>query len=153
MGSRSVACASTRAWSTASPTRPAAARWRATWASCDRCALSVLATVVSHAAPDRAVVDAGAKALTLDRGAHGLELLPGYGQARGRGDITIAGLSEEHGWLRLERSTAGDLAVGTRLEITPNHACTVVNCFDTATVIRDGAVVAQWAVAARGRMS
>jgi D-serine deaminase-like pyridoxal phosphate-dependent protein len=119
----------------------------------DRCALSVLATVVSHAAPDRAVVDAGAKALTLDRGAHGLELLPGYGQARGRGDITIAGLSEEHGWLRLERSTAGDLAVGTRLEITPNHACTVVNCFDTATVIRDGAVVAQWAVAARGRMT
>ena len=119
----------------------------------DRCALSVLATVVSHAAPDRAVVDAGAKALTLDRGAHGLELLPGYGQARGRDDITIAGLSEEHGWLRLDRSTAGDLAVGTRLEITPNHACTVVNCFDTATVVRDGAVVAQWTVAARGRMT
>ena len=119
----------------------------------DRCALSVLATVVSHAAPDRAVVDAGAKALTLDRGAHGLELLPGYGQPRGRRGITVAGLSEEHGWLALEASTAGDLAVGTRLEITPNHACTVVNCFDTATVIRDGDVVGQWAVAARGRMA
>jgi D-serine deaminase-like pyridoxal phosphate-dependent protein len=120
----------------------------------ERCALSVLATVVSHAAGDRAIIDAGAKALTLDRGVHGLELLSGYGHTKGRADITIAGLSEEHGWLRLDGSGAGlDIAVGDRLEITPNHACAVVNCFDAATVVRDGAVVGRWAVAARGRMT
>jgi D-serine deaminase-like pyridoxal phosphate-dependent protein len=117
----------------------------------DRCALSVLTTVVSHAAPDRAVVDAGAKALTVERGAHGLDSLSGYGQPLGRGGITIAGLSEEHGWLRLD--PPAELAVGTRLQVTPNHACTTVNCFDTAAVIRDGDVVARWAVAARGRMT
>lgn len=120
----------------------------------ERCALSVLATVVSHAAPDRAVIDAGAKALTLDRGAHGLEQLSGYGEVRGRNDIMVAGLSEEHGWLRLGASTStASIAIGDRLQITPNHACTVVNCFDSATVIRDGAVVDRWAVAARGRMT
>jgi D-serine deaminase-like pyridoxal phosphate-dependent protein len=120
----------------------------------ERCALSVLATVVSHAAPDRAIIDAGAKALTLDRGAHGLELLSGYGQVRGRDGVTIAGLSEEHGWLRLDGPDAGpEIAVGDRLQITPNHACTAVNCFDSAAVVRDGAVVDRWAVAARGRMT
>lgn len=120
----------------------------------ERCALTVLSTVVSHAAADRAVIDAGAKALTLDRGAHGLELLSGYGQVRGRDDITIAGLSEEHGWLRLDRSARErHIAVGDRLEITPNHACTVVNCFESATVISNGAVVACWHVAARGCMT
>jgi D-serine deaminase-like pyridoxal phosphate-dependent protein len=120
----------------------------------DRCALSVLATVVSHAAGDRAVVDAGSKALTLDRGAHGLDLLSGYGEVRGRSGITITGLSEEHGWMRLDGAAAADgLAVGDRLQITPNHACAVVNCFDAATVLRDGAVVDRWTVAARGRMT
>ncbi len=120
----------------------------------DRCALSVLATVVSHVAQDRAVVDAGAKALTLDRGAHGLELLSGYGEVRSREGVTIAGLSEEHGWLHLDDlAAAAGIALGDRLEITPNHACTVVNCFDAATVVRDGTVLDRWAVAARGRMT
>jgi D-serine deaminase-like pyridoxal phosphate-dependent protein len=117
----------------------------------DRCALSVLATVVSHASEDRAILDAGAKALTLDRGVHGLQLLDGYGRVTGRDDVTIAALSEEHGWLRLD--PGADLGVGDRLRIVPNHACAVVNCFDTITVVERDTPVAEWRVAARGRMS
>jgi D-serine deaminase-like pyridoxal phosphate-dependent protein len=36
------------------------------------CSLSVAATVISRPAPNRAVIDAGAKTLGLDRGAHGI---------------------------------------------------------------------------------
>jgi D-serine deaminase-like pyridoxal phosphate-dependent protein len=117
----------------------------------DHCALSLLVTVVSHAAPDRAIMDAGAKALSLDRGAHGLDLLDGYGRVRGRDDIRIAGLSEEHGWLQL--TPGAPLAIGDRLEIVPNHSCVVANNFDTLTIVDDGDVVAVWPVAARGRMA
>jgi D-serine deaminase-like pyridoxal phosphate-dependent protein len=117
----------------------------------DRCALSVLATVVSRAGEDRAIVDAGAKALTLDRGVHGLQLLDGYGRVVGNDGIAIAALSEEHGWLRMTPGT--DLSLGDRLRIVPNHACTVVNCFDVITVVEQEAPVAEWRVAARGRMS
>jgi D-serine deaminase-like pyridoxal phosphate-dependent protein len=119
--------------------------------SADRCALSVLVTVVSRPAPDRGIVDAGSKALSLDRGAHGLELLGGYGRICERDDLTIVGLSEEHGWLRA--SAPCDLTIADRLRIIPNHACVVVNNFDTATVVREGHPIAQWKIAARGRMT
>ncbi len=117
----------------------------------ERCALSVLATVVSHAAPSRGIIDAGAKALSLDRGAHGLSLLEGYGTILGRPDVRLEGLSEEHGWLRL----AGDspVTIGDRLRILPNHACAVVNNFDRLTVIRDNTPVGEWNVVARGRVT
>jgi D-serine deaminase-like pyridoxal phosphate-dependent protein len=50
----------------------------------DRCALRVLATVVSHAARDRAVIDAGSKTLTTDRGAHGQTTAGGYSDRQAR---------------------------------------------------------------------
>jgi len=117
----------------------------------ERCALSVLTTVVSHSAADRGVVDAGAKALSLDRGAHGLSLLDGYGQVIGRDDMRLASLSEEHGWLSLTGELP--LAIGHRLRILPNHACAVVSNFDRLTVLRAGDPVAEWNVAARGRVT
>ena len=117
----------------------------------ERCALSVLSTVVSRSARDRGIVDAGAKALSLDRGAHGLSLLDGYGRVLGRDDVRLESLSEEHGWLRV----VGDLplTIGDRLCILPNHACAVVNNFDRLTVVRDDAPIAEWNVIARGRVT
>src|SRR5439155_15710265 len=53
------------------------------------CALSVVATVVSTPAPDRAVVDAGSKALSADLRVGGLN---SYGMVLGRDNLTIARL-------------------------------------------------------------
>jgi D-serine deaminase-like pyridoxal phosphate-dependent protein len=117
----------------------------------ERCALSVLTTVVSRGGADHAVIDAGSKALSLDRGAHGLGLLSDYGQIIGRDDVRLAGLSEEHGWLKLGEQAS--LSVGERLRVLPNHACAVVNNFDKMTVVRDGEPVADWAIAARGQVT
>ena len=78
----------------------------------------VAATVSSRR--DRAVIDAGSKALSADLRAPGLE---GYGMVLGRPGLRLERLSEEHGVL-----TGDDLpAVGERLVVLPAHACTTVN--------------------------
>jgi D-serine deaminase-like pyridoxal phosphate-dependent protein len=117
----------------------------------ERCALSVLITVVSRGGADHAVVDAGAKTLSLDRGAHGLGLLSDYGRIIGRDDVRLASLSEEHGWLKLGEEVP--LSVGERLRVLPNHACAVVNNFDKMIIVRDGEPVEEWNIAARGRVT
>jgi D-serine deaminase-like pyridoxal phosphate-dependent protein len=120
-------------------------------ASFDRCALRVLATVVSHAARDRAVIDAGSKTLTTDRGAHGQTTAGGYGAIVGREDIHIERLSEEHGWLRLDPA-GNDVEIGEILEIVPVHACPVANLAHELMVVRDDTVLERWGVAAAGRV-
>jgi D-serine deaminase-like pyridoxal phosphate-dependent protein len=96
------------------------------------------------------IVDAGAKALTLDRGVHGLQLLDGFGTIRDRPGVRIGSLSEEHGWLALDAGAA--VEIGERLEVIPNHACPVVANFERLVLIQDGEPVERWDVAARGLM-
>ncbi len=113
------------------------------------CALTVKATVVSRPAPDRAVIDAGAKSLTSDKGAHGKAALPGYGIVVGK-PATLVRLSEEHGVLQLAETDP--TAVGDTMRIIPNHACTAMNLFDTAYGIRNGQPEMEIDIAARGRL-
>lgn len=110
-----------------------------TW---DDCALTVLATVVSVPASNRAIIDAGSKALTSD-----LLGLTGYGHVLARPDIAIDQLSEEHG--RLVSVGPIGLRVGEKVRIVPNHACVVTNLFDTIFVLDDDQI-AEWPVVARG---
>ncbi|MEA2634305.1 MAG: hypothetical protein QOH92_1072 [Chloroflexota bacterium] len=86
------------------------------------CALAVVATVASTPAPDRAVIDAGSKALSADLRVSGLA---GYGMVLARDDLAVARLSEEHAVLAAPRQIG--LAIGDRLVIIPAHACTTVN--------------------------
>lgn len=109
------------------------------------CALHVLATVVSRPAPDRAILDAGSKALTSDR-----PDLGGYGLVRETGTVLRA-LSEEHGILEM-REAAAPLAVGDRVRILPNHVCPVSNLFDRVAIAAGDAVLGYARVDARGRV-
>ncbi len=109
------------------------------------CALTVLATVVSVPAANRAIIDAGSKTLTSD-----LLGLSGYGHVLGRDDISIDQLSEEHG--RLVSEGPINLKVGDRLRIVPNHACVVTNMVDAVNVVEQGEISAVWPVVARGRI-
>lgn len=108
----------------------------------DDCALSVLVTVVSVPSETRAVIDAGSKVLTSD-----LLGLHGHGHVVGRPDITVSGLSEEHGILIADRIA---LSVGDRLRIIPNHACVVSNMLSKVELIRGATHVGPADVTARG---
>lgn len=110
------------------------------------CALTVVATVVSVPAPDRAVVDAGSKTLSSDP----LRPRPGgYGQLPGRRS-RIEKLSEEHGVVAVAEGES--FRVGERVRILPNHACVVANLHDRLVGVSGDRVEAVLSVAARGRV-
>jgi D-serine deaminase-like pyridoxal phosphate-dependent protein len=112
------------------------------------CALSIVATVISRPAPDRAVIDGGSKAFSSDRGAHGKEMAPGFGLVIEK-KATLARLSEEHGIISLDPDE--DLEIGDIVRLIPNHACAVVNLFDWAYGISNGEIVEEFHIAARGK--
>ncbi|WP_297842272.1 D-TA family PLP-dependent enzyme [uncultured Roseibium sp.] len=112
----------------------------------DDCAMHVLATVVSRPTENRAVLDAGSKALTSDLlgfSDHGL--LIDYPEA------SIAALSEEHAVVDLTKSGKKP-QIGERVRIIPNHTCVVSNLFDRLVFHRDGVVTRIETVAARGQV-
>lgn len=112
----------------------------------DDCALTVMATVVSRPTENRAIIDAGSKALTSDTlGLTGFGLIEAYPEA------VIVGLSEEHGTIDLS-NCASKPRIGDKLRIIPNHACVVSNLFDRVTLISKDAVVETVTVEARGRV-
>jgi 3-hydroxy-D-aspartate aldolase len=103
-------------------------------------ALTVLVTVISRPAAGKAIVDAGLKAVT-----------PEFGNPT----VLVRGaewrdFSEEHGEIALA-GPARELLVGDKIALLPRHGCTTVNLYDRYHVIEDGAFVAEWKVAARGR--
>jgi D-serine deaminase-like pyridoxal phosphate-dependent protein len=117
-----------------------------TW---EDCALTVLATVVSTAVPNQAVIDAGTKALGREpiRGVDGAE---GFGCVLDRREVVVKSMSEEHGILDLSQ-TSWRPAVGETVRIIPNHVCIVVHLNDTVIGVRGDDVETSWPVAARGR--
>ncbi|WP_294570205.1 alanine racemase [uncultured Arthrobacter sp.] len=119
----------------------------------DNIALTVAATVVSHhrstaGEPGHFLLDAGSKILGSDRAAWAT----GYGRLLEHPEARIVALSEHHATVQWP---AGEPlpARGTRLRVVPNHVCLPVNLVDEVQVVRDGAVIDRWAVAARGRNS
>jgi D-serine deaminase-like pyridoxal phosphate-dependent protein len=111
------------------------------------CALLVRATVVSRPTPDRAILDAGSKALTNDP--LGADLGGSFGRIVEYPHATIYALSEEHGHVDVKASERRP-KVGDVVTIVPNHACGAVNLHDDVALHRGGRDVEIARVAARG---
>lgn len=107
------------------------------------CAGNVLATVISTPTPRRAIIDAGSKTLTSD-----LLGLRDYGHVIGHPEISIVGLSEEHGTLEIDPENP--LKIGQRIRIIPNHVCVVSNMFDNIWLEGIGSKLLKLKVDARG---
>ena len=84
-------------------------------------ALSVLTTVVSHQARDRATIDGGSKTFSGD------SRQPELARAVDR-DVTLERISEEHGMVRIGEGAS--LEVGEKVAFHPSHVCTCVNLSD-----------------------
>ncbi|HYG58590.1 MAG TPA: hypothetical protein VD902_11080, partial [Symbiobacteriaceae bacterium] len=102
-------------------------------------ALGLLATCVS-AGSDRAILDAGTKAISVDYGAPPVKGRPGLAYQPGRG-------GDEHGVLLFENDV---LRVGERVELYPSHGCTTFNLHNWLYGIRGEYVEVAWQIAARG---
>ncbi len=120
------------------------------------CALTVLSSIIS-VNPDRVVIDAGATALSKDKGPTHIEPNVGYGKIvqdyqKGRIDteVILTSLSQEHGKLVPTGETSLRYQHGEKIRIVPNHSCLTANLFDKYHVVKDDLVVDRWKVQ-RGR--
>lgn len=102
--------------------------------------LTVLSTVLSL--PDRGTVilDAGMKAISVERECPTIQNMS---------DLIVKKLSEEHS-TAYNNSTIQDIKPGTKINLIPSHCCTTVNLYDRIYVVKNGKVEAIWPVAARG---
>lgn len=110
----------------------------------DDCALGVLSTVVSVPTGERAMLDAGSKALTSD-----LLGLEGFGEVRALSGARVYNMSEEHGFLDISKLNDKP-KIGDLLRITPNHVCPVTNLFDRVVIVKGDEVLGAVRVDARG---
>ena len=120
------------------------------------CALTVFSSIIS-VNPDRTVIDAGATALSKDKGPMHIEPNVGYGKIvqdypKGRIDteVILTSLSQEHGKLVPTGETSLRFKHGEKVRIIPNHSCLTANLFDNYHVVKDDLVVDRWKVQ-RGR--
>jgi D-serine deaminase-like pyridoxal phosphate-dependent protein len=120
--------------------------------SLDDCALTVLAAVVHRDRTRRKVViDAGAIALSKDRGAVEFDETCGYGHVLGtEGNnlgLKIGGLSQEHGEIGVEdEDTLDRLKVGTRLRVLANHSCLTAAQHAHYNVLEGERIVDRWEI-------
>jgi D-serine deaminase-like pyridoxal phosphate-dependent protein len=105
-------------------------------------ALFVLATVMSRPAPERAVLDAGLKALAVDSGMPLVWERPGLRYARA---------SDEHGVIEI--GAGAPPALGERLLLVPGHCDPTVNLYDWYVGIRNNVAEEVWPVSARGAVT
>lgn len=105
-------------------------------------ALKVVATVLSHLVPDRAVLDCGHKMIGVSQGGG----MPGVLAPHG---ATMERLNSEHGILDLQQD-ARALRIGDKVELYPWHYGAVINANRHYVGIRDGRVECVWEIAAKG---
>jgi len=102
--------------------------------------LFVLASVISTPTAERAIVDAGLKSYSAEKGppwVHGLE------------DVELTAVSDEHGKLILGPK-AKRLKLGDKVWLIPGHCDPTVNLHDWYVGVRNGRVEALWPIGARG---
>ncbi len=128
--------------------------FQATLGSCsfNDTALTVLTAVIhKDSTRKRIVVDAGAIAISKDRGPIGLDPLCGYGHVLDiEGNETgmrVTGLSQEHGEIDAGESGLFDrIKVGDRFRILANHSCLTAAQHSHYNVVDGGEIVDRWEI-------
>ena len=126
--------------------------FQATLGSCsfDDTALTVLAAVI-HRSHNKLVIDAGAIALSKDRGPVGLDPGCGYGHVldldENETGLRVTGMSQEHGEIVSDDADAiARFKVGDRVRVLANHSCLTAAQHSQYNVIEDGRVVDRWEI-------
>jgi D-serine deaminase-like pyridoxal phosphate-dependent protein len=116
------------------------------------CALTVLASVIHRDRERRRIVlDAGAVALSKDRGAVEFDESCGFGRVldlEGRDlGLGVESLSQEHGAVQVsDEKLFASLTVGTRVRVLANHSCLTAAQHSHYNVLEGGRVVDRWGI-------
>lgn len=112
-------------------------------------AVSVLATVIgSYPERGHAVIDAGALAMSKDRGPEHVKPHRGYGVVCNLDleplPLKLVGLSQEHGKLEGDPAVIERYPVGTLVRVIPNHSCLTAAMYDRYEILSGGKIVDEW---------
>jgi D-serine deaminase-like pyridoxal phosphate-dependent protein len=111
----------------------------------ERCALSVLGTVVARPSSTRLILDCGSKALAAERLT---ARTAGFGFVIGHEELVVERLYEEHAIVTSLDPI--EIPIGSRLRVVPNHSCATVNLHERMLIVEGEDVVDVWAIDARG---
>lgn len=122
--------------------------------SCDfeDCALTVLAAVIHiDRGRKRVVLDAGAIALSKDRGAVELDSTCGYGRVLdlegNETGLRLESLSQEHGVFHVNDDAVLErLRVGARMRVLANHSCLTAAQHPFYNVLENGRIIDKWKI-------
>lgn len=128
--------------------------FQATLGSCsfEDTALTVLAAVVHRdVSRNKLVVDAGAVALSKDRGPVGLDPGCGYGRVLdldgNETGLRVTGMSQEHGEIVSDDAAMiRRFKVGDRVRILANHSCLTAAQHSHYSVLEKGKIVDRWEI-------
>lgn len=128
--------------------------FQATIGSCsfDDCALTVLAAVVHRSYEQKKVIiDAGAIALSKDRGPFGRDPGCGFGRVLDVDGadlgVRVNGVSQEHGVIPVGNDEVLDrLPVGTRVRVVANHSCLAAAQHSHFNVMENGEIFDRWQI-------
>lgn len=113
------------------------------WGAATDTALFVLSTVTSRPTPDRAILDAGRKALNAEIS------MP---QVQGFAGIQLVGLSAEHGHLELNNPNP-PLKPGDRINLIVGYSDWTTCLHDQLIGVRKGNVEMVWDILGRGKLT
>lgn len=115
------------------------------------CAATVLATVISKPVRGRVILDAGAKALTMQERTVGICSSFGKGNIKGFDGTKIARMFDEHAIVN-DENFFDAVKVGDKVRIIPVHICPVCNLYDEAFLLDGDEVTGTLNIEARGRI-
>lgn len=127
--------------------------FQATLGSCgfEDTALTVLASVIHRdAVRKKLVVDAGAIALSKDRGAFEIDPQCGYGHVLNidgnETGMRVFSVSQEHGQITAPDGMFDKFKVGDRVRILANHSCLTAAQHTHYNVVENGDIVDRWEI-------
>lgn len=117
----------------------------------DRCAATVLTTVISKPTNERVVTDVGAKGLTMQTRSKGHTATKGFGRMKDFDNVYIDGIYDEHAIIYNE-DFYHKVNIGDKVQIIPNHICPVCNLYDKAYLVSEGEVVDELPIECREKL-
>lgn len=117
----------------------------------DRCAATVLATVISRPTSERVILDVGAKGLTMQERTKGICATPGKGTIKEYPTTHIRAVYDEHAII-YDKDFRDKVRIGDKVRIIPVHICPVCNLYDSVTLISGEEIIEEIPILCRGKL-
>ena len=119
--------------------------------SLERCAASVLATVISKPTAERVILDVGAKGMTMQSRDKGICATQGKGTLPDYPGVYIHSMYDEHAII-YNAAFREKINIGDKVRIIPVHICPVCNLYDQMYLFRGDEVIETIEISCRGAL-